>query len=295
MEHTRDRLASLEKSSEELSQRYRSGRFQLTEEQKRAYLVVRLPATRAVIKKVLGMLADRSVRSFLDLGAGPGSGLLAASELFPQLQTTTLVEKDDYFIRVARELSPSSLIQADLEQCPPLSPHDLVLLSYTLGEIKNQQELLRRAFEAAQLFVVIEPGTPKGFSQIIKAREFLLSQGAHLVAPCPHAQACPLPQGDWCHFSERVERTSLHRRVKKGTLGYEDEKFSYLVVSKTPTPLCKARILRHPLKRSGHIEFALCTAQGVKRHIVSRKEGSAYKQAKKLGWGDVMLNPTLSS
>jgi ribosomal protein RSM22 (predicted rRNA methylase) len=83
--------------------------------------------------------------------------------------------------------------------------------------------------EAARVaLVVIEPGTPRGAGAIRTIREELLAAGAHMLAPCPAAMPCPLAAPDWCHFAARVERSSLHRRIKEGALGYEDEKYSYV-------------------------------------------------------------------
>ena len=63
--------------------------------------------------------------------------------------------------------------------------------------------------------------------------------------------------------------------MKGGTLGYEDEKFAYLVVSRDADEgRAEARILRHPRVEKGRIVLALCTpagAQGgVGRYVAHR-------------------------
>ena len=136
--------------------------------------------------------------------------------------------------------------------------------------------------------MIIEPGTPEGFAIIRSLRQELLAVGAYLAAPCPHANECPTPAGDWCHFSERLERTSEHRSTKGGQLGYEDEKYSYVIFSREPVALPAARILRHPRKHSGHTEFELCTPEGLKRETISRKQGERFRTAKKAEWGDTL-------
>jgi ribosomal protein RSM22 (predicted rRNA methylase) len=93
--------------------------------------------------------------------------------------------------------------------------------------------------------------------------------------------------GDWCHFAQRVERTSRHRQLKGGTLGYEDEKFSYLVASRKPSETVPPRILRHPGKHSGHVQLELCMPDGhAERRTITRSNKQAYRLARKATWGD---------
>jgi ribosomal protein RSM22 (predicted rRNA methylase) len=96
--------------------------------------------------------------------------------------------------------------------------------------------------------------------------------------------------GDWCHFSQRVERTSQHRQLKSGGLGYEDEKFSYLVAAKNSLPSTGARIVRHPGKHSGHVKFALCSSEGkIENRTITRSSKETYKRARKAEWGDLWI------
>jgi ribosomal protein RSM22 (predicted rRNA methylase) len=93
--------------------------------------------------------------------------------------------------------------------------------------------------------------------------------------------------GDWCHFAQRIERTSRHRLLKGGALGYEDEKFSYLVASRKRPETLLPRILRHPGKHSGHIQLELCMPEGrVEQRTVTRSDKQAYRLARKAAWGD---------
>ena len=212
-----------------------------------SYLVSRMPATYAAIFFVLRELCQRvpslKVESLLDLGAGPGTSLWCAKEFFPQLQKAVLVERDAAMISLGKKLlshasfPKTEWLIADLEKTSSFLPHDLTICSYSLGELslERAKEVCLSAFRSSkQMLVIIEPGTPRGFERILQMRRQLLSSGSHMVAPCPHALACPLKEGDWCHFSVRVVRSALHRRVKEASLGYEDEKFSYLIVSQSP-------------------------------------------------------------
>lgn len=95
-----------------------------------------------------------------------------------------------------------------------------------------------------------------------------------------------MPATDWCHFGARVERTALHRKLKGGALGYEDEKFAYLAIAKSPLNPAAARILRRPEIMTGFVRLELCTAQGLQSQTVTRKHKEAFKQARHTGWGD---------
>jgi ribosomal protein RSM22 (predicted rRNA methylase) len=135
--------------------------------------------------------------------------------------------------------------------------------------------------------ILVEPGTPRGFSCIRNARDQILSLGGTILAPCPHGLACPLKANDWCHFSVRIPRSRLHRYLKAGSLGYEDEKYSYLIASKKPFSLPRpCRILRHPQKQSGHVRLSLCTSSGsAEETTVTRSNQEFYRKARDAFWG----------
>jgi ribosomal protein RSM22 (predicted rRNA methylase) len=298
-------IKQLMKAREELTRRYRqpsSSQFMTTDVQRQAYVVSRLPATYAALQSALRAIqerADLSIRSVLDLGAGPGTAMWAACENFPEIETVTLVEKDSALSHIGKRLAQFSQhsavrsanwLEADLEQLKDLPTHDLIILSYSIGELKPQttESLMHLCWHSAkQLLLVVEPGTPIGFERIRLMRRHLIEWGAYLIAPCPHHVACPMAGGDWCHFSARVERSSLHRRLKGGSLGHEDEKFSYVAATKTAFPFPASRVLRQPVRHSGHIILKLCTDEGVQQRTISKKMGELYKQARKVEWGDV--------
>lgn len=293
-----ERLKNLTSSSQSLTNRYRnnanSSQYMETEGHKLSYLLTRMPATYAAVKKVLletsTRFPDSNLHSFLDLGTGPGTGMWAVREVFPQIDKFTLIEKDSSLISIGKKLSlgKEKWIQSDLEKAEAFDPHELVLLAYTLGELKNEEKMIKKAWQGTQkVLIVIEPGTPIGFSRLKKIRQVLIHQGAHLVAPCPHIFECPIQEKDWCHFSVRLSRTSLHRQIKGGSLGYEDEKFFYLVFSKKSSfSRCHERILRHPQKYPGYVELTVCTQEGIEKKIFSKKEKEKYKSARKAEWGE---------
>jgi ribosomal protein RSM22 (predicted rRNA methylase) len=315
----------LAQAAAQLTEHYQSADFSspaiTSDAHRAAYFAVRFPATYAAVRRALSeiRLAEINagapqveIHSLLDLGAGPGTVLFAASEEFA-LQQAMLIELDTSWIALAKRLAAQSslpiaqnaqwlrqdLRSNDLRSGLSSTTHDLVVISYTLGELPKAvaESVLRQAWSyAAKFLVIIEPGTMRGFSAVNTARSMLIANAARIIAPCPHHLACPMAAAnDWCHFAQRVERTSQHRQLKGGTLGYEDEKFSYLIAAKPgalPTLAAGSeanfsRIVRHPLKRSGYVQLSLCTPQGqIKNQTVTRSSKAAYKSARQSEWGD---------
>lgn len=293
----------LHRASGELSARYRaptrSATFMTTDAHRLAYLAARLPATYAAVKAVLGELLEREpgidIKSLLDMGAGPATALWAAAQLFPDLAQATLIEQDGDLITLAKRLLEDSPCPAPvwkhlpMQRAQDLAPHDLVMFSYSINELPEDEQLplIEKAWQLTQkALIVIEPGTPAGFERIRRIRACLIEKGAFLVAPCPNALPCPMAGTDWCHFAVRLERSSEHRQAKGASMGYEDEKYSYLIAGKMASLAPRARILRHPQKHSGHLSLSLCTEGVVANRTLSRRDGDIYKQARKLEWGD---------
>lgn len=297
----------LSNAASDLSQRYRSAdrdgisNFMQTDAHRLAYLAVRMPATYAVVRKVLEECKQR-MPDFLpvtmaDIGAGPGTAAWAALDAFPNLTKAALYENDKALMQMGATLmqeGSSTLRQAewhamDLQQAANFPSYDLTILSYVTGELPLAvaSQLVEKVWKASdKVMVIIEPGTPHGFKRILAFRTQLLESGAFLVAPCPHHRTCPMQGGDWCHFAVRLERSSTHMAVKDVSMGFEDEKYSYIVASKTPVALPEARILRHPQRHSGHIDFILCAQSGLEKKVISKRMGEIYKKARKLDWGD---------
>ena len=124
----------------------------------------------------------------------------------------------------------------------------------------------------------------------MQVRETLIALGAHIVAPCPHALACPVAAPDWCHFSRRVARSRMHRRIKSADVPWEDEKFIYLAASRDPAPQPKARVIARPQIRGGTVKLTLCNRDGTRTEpLLSRRDGVRYAQARRLDWGDAIM------
>jgi ribosomal protein RSM22 (predicted rRNA methylase) len=172
------------------------------------------------------------------------------------------------------------------------APRDLVILAYSLNELgpNVRRSVLARLWQAtADTLVIVEPGTPAGWQRILAARRQLIDGGAQVMAPCPHALACPLLPPDWCHFAARVARSRLHRQAKAAEVPWEDEKFSYVAVSRVPAAGGGARVIARPRKASGRVTLKLCRADGsADEQLFSRRDGAPFKRAWRGDWGSLL-------
>lgn len=189
---------------------------------------------------------------------------------------------------VSDRLQSAEWVVANLHDKREFASADVVVLSYSIGELTDALGTVRRAWTAAnRLLVIVEPGTPRNFEQVVRVRRELIEMGGHVVAPCPNEMECPMAKAkDWCHFAARLERTSEHRRMKGGALGYEDEKFSYLVFAKEPLSRTETRIVRHPMTHSGFIQLTLCENGELREQTVTRSQKDAFRAARRAKWGD---------
>ncbi|WP_415950677.1 small ribosomal subunit Rsm22 family protein [Streptomyces sp. KLOTTS4A1] len=266
-----------------------------------AYAAYRMPATFEAVRGALGALADAAPdwtpQAHTDLGGGTGAATWAVSATWPTPRPVTVLDWAEPALALGRELAGANPLlgaadwrRARIDATLGLEPTDLVTLSYVLGELTaaDRAAAVAEAARAAQAVVVIEPGTPDGYTRIIQARDALVTAGFTIAAPCPHSAACPIEPGrDWCHFSARVSRSSLHRQVKGGSLAYEDEKFSYVAAVRFPVEPAPARVVRKPQIRKGQVLLDLCGAdESLRRETVTKRHGTRYKAARDAEWGD---------
>jgi len=294
-------------ASQALSRHYRdathaSGQSELLEKDDvAAYVTSRMPATWAALSASMSAARDRMpdlrVRTQLDVGAGPGTAIWAARAVWPELEHVTALERSRAMVRMGRELLRSrdrppvvEWKEGDASFILPETTFDLVTAGYVLNEMPGTATAMIEQLwnTTGGLMLVVEPGTPDGFERIRRVRTQLIELGARLAAPCPHEQECPMSGGNWCHFAQRVSRSSLHRRAKRGQLAYEDEKFSYVAATRAEVVPISGRIVRHPSIRPGNIGLEVCAPQGLIQLTVSRRDGEAYRAAQDLKWGSAI-------
>lgn len=269
-----------------------------------AYALARMPATYAAVSACLNALCeirpDFAPRSLLDAGAGPGTASWAAAKALPSLKDFTLIDANSALRTLALDLGREShrLQGMDYQRSEALTalataePADFVVASYVIGEIADarQAELAERLWSrTGDTLLVVEPGTPTGYARIIALRARLIALGAHVAAPCPHDDKCPLQAPDWCHFTQRLPRLRAHKQLKGADLPFEDEKFSYVALTRSPLLQRPARVLTQPVVNKAEIRAKLCTASGISIAAVPHRNKMSYQRFKKISWGDAVF------
>ena len=270
-----------------------------------AYAAYRMPATHAAVALALrlGRRADPAtlagVRSLVDLGGGTGAAAWAAADALEGLETVEVVDGSEAALATGRRVAAHgpaplasarwtrALVRPGLE----LPRTDLVTVGYLLGELDPplQEAAVDAAATAAGRVLVVEPGTPRGFAAVLAARDRLVAAGWHVLAPCPQEGPCPAAAraGDWCHVSARLDRSALHRRLKGGARGHEDEKLSFVLAVRGATTPAEGRVLRHPRVRKGMVALEVCRADGsIATEVVTGRDRDAYRAARDTRWGD---------
>ena len=268
-----------------------------------AYAATRMPATFGAVcasfESALQTLSEEdtaSLSTVLDLGAGTGAASLAVSSYLPSAHITA-VEREGEMISVGKHLTADCDIvweQSDaVAYARRLSQNgktfDVVIASYMTNEMTDdtRTSLLELLWSiTGKLLLLVEPGTKVGSAILRAAKLQLTACGAQVCAPCPQIDGCPLDADDWCHFTCRVARSKLHKTLKGGDVPYEDEKFSYLALTRLPcTPACN-RVLRHPQKDAGRITLTVCTPAGREIKTVTKRDKAQFTAARKAGAGD---------
>jgi ribosomal protein RSM22 (predicted rRNA methylase) len=289
-----------------ISQTYRDGGGSAairSETDALAYALARMPATYAAVTASLNALheahPDFAPKTVLDVGAGPGTASWAAAEAFSSLQRFQLLDSNRALRTLALELARGSMRLRDIDYragearaaLAEAEPADLVVASYMIGELGETDQRALAALmwtKARDTLLIVEPGTPAGYGRIIALRRQLIAAGSHVAAPCPHDGPCPLTPPDWCHFTQRLPRSKAHKALKSAELPFEDERFSYVALTRAPVARSRARVLAQPVVGKVEVAAKLCTAHGVSIARVPRRAKADYAAARRWRWGDAV-------
>lgn len=296
------KYSNLIEQSQKISEKYRNNdgkgkRLVTQEEEAIAYAISRMPATYCSVYSVLTQVLknyNKKINTVFDIGAGTGAATWAVSNLLDAKKITCL-EREKAMRDTGKKLMDKHLPNIEWKECDIVVDKleekvDMIITSYMINELSpvDREKTILKMWETTNdLLIIIEPGTPEGFKHILQAREILQAQNANIVAPCAHNGKCPInPEEDWCSFYARVARSGIHRQAKKGELGYEDEKFSYIAFSKNISSSNGTRILRHPQINSGFVKVKLCSENGIQEKTFSKKDKELYKRIKKMDAGE---------
>lgn len=297
------KISELKNEAEKLSNRYlneeRTGKSLLSKEiEAVAYSIMRMPATfgaiTTVLKNTLNIVKNNEFKTVLDIGSGTGASVWVVSDLL-EVEKITCLEREEAMRKIGQtllknndEIKNIEWINKDITK-EELPAAEIIIMSYVMNELaeENRKNLIEKLLKLnAKLILIIEPGTPEGFKNIKQIQEVALNKGAFIIAPCTSQEKCKLPEDDWCHSTVRVERTKIHKLLKNAELPYEDEKFSYIVISNEKYNLPDSRILRHPIIEKGKIILKLCEKGNIGEKIIVKKDKDKFKIAKKKNCGD---------
>lgn len=272
------------------------------------YAFFRMASTTAVIKKCLSYIPECDEKlSLLDLGAGTGASIFACL-MQEKLTFSNLncVESSENMLKVLKKLvSDISLdfelkcvkkdvIKDDIGENKP----DVVLASFSMNEMNKADriKLLNKMWLLSNKYIlIIEPGTPTAHKEMMEYKEYLISLGGKVIAPCMNDQ-CPILKDrndDWCHFQVRLQRPTVEVKIKESDRNFEDEKFTFLLIEKGDNfenfNSNGSIIIRRPILRKGKTILSVCSKNNtIEQKVITKKDGELYKKAKKLSVGDYL-------
>lgn len=262
---------------------------------------------------------DRPLR-VLDLGAGLGATTIGFADARQSLgraplQGVTLVDAEPTGLAIAAEVVSVALpgidvraVVGDLRGALKAARYDVVLLGQVLCELDRaapaservaaHAELLRAALDTVAddgVVFVLEPALKIGTRHLQAVRDALVAAGCGVIAPCPHAEACPMlarPQ-DWCHgWADGVLPEPLQPIARDAGLRWEGLTAAQLVLRRSPRLDVDAARAVSPLSRTkGRSDAWWCTTAGTLTHV-GRLDRHA--SAANAAWDDVRVGDAVS-
>lgn len=158
---------------------------------------------------------------------------------------------------------------------------DVLLVSHVLGELDARgARVLHGLIERSERVIVVEPGNHRVARRLSALRDAMLGR-FHVLAPCPHAQACPAlaDPTDWCHFFATPPAAAFTdgERVRAfRAVGIDARALPYSFValqrSPVPEPDPAHRLLGRPETDRNASRVRLCTTGGIATVELSRRD-----------------------
>lgn len=159
----------------------------------------------------------------------------------------------------------------------------LLVVSHVAGELTPDEwtHFIRFA-AAADEILWLEPGSHAISRRLSAARDEVQNRGHHLVAPCTHAQPCPVltQEQDWCHFFAEPPNAIFQSAFWKEfsvTLGIDLRAlpFSFFASSRTESrhwPAGAERVIGSPRPLKARCELLCCGARGLTLRTLQKRD-----------------------
>jgi SAM-dependent methyltransferase len=174
---------------------------------------------------------------------------------------------------------------------------DVLLVSHVLGELDDAGRVrLRELIARSRRVVLVEPGSRVVSRQLSTLRDQLLADFV-VIAPCPHANACPslVRTNDWCHFfaappPEVFTDGDQVRLAKALGIDARSLPYSFLALQRSDAaaprrespPQPDNRLLGRPHIHPHTVAARVCTATGlVDVELQRRREPQVWRELKK--------------
>jgi ribosomal protein RSM22 (predicted rRNA methylase) len=226
---------------------------------------------RAAWREVMRFIPPAEIGQIWDFGSGLGTTqwvLESEREFTPR--RLAAIESSKRAAELHRELAQGSRWTPQFLSKPQQpEAKTLAVFSYSFLEMQNALPELER-FDH---LLIVEPSTREAGRDLMAWRGRLLERGFTPLAPCTHADACPLlvhSQRDWCHMRIHFSAPEWFAHVerflpmKNRTLTY-----SYLLMSRNVGGLKGgvARVIGDTLPENGKTKQMIC--RGPKREFLS--------------------------
>jgi SAM-dependent methyltransferase len=256
-----------------------------------------------------GFFRHRSSLRVLDLGCGPGAGLLGCHDFFEKRYPHIYIEYHgvdasqpalSVLSRIGESLrSRGARLEvrshrADIAGFSSLSGGaDVILMMNALNEISCRTSLLLQRLTAllgdGGRVVIVEPALRVTSRALLEFRDQAVREGWTVFSPCFRQAECPALNHaqDWCHTDVPWERPDFMATLDR-LLGHVklSLKFSYLVLSRDGCRLQDALDLPGPLRvvseyveEKGRSWCYMCGAEGRFRCRRNTRDASATNAA----------------
>jgi ribosomal protein RSM22 (predicted rRNA methylase) len=252
------------------------------------YLLTNLPKLTEVLKWMPKEWVETLKQSaFVDLGAGPGTFSLAWKE-FSGAGEFYQIEQSLHMREQGKKLW-DGIVGTELHQGKDwswtTSREKFIVFGHSANEMGAQEAISFIKKINPEHILFIEPGTKSFFQEMLKIREFLLSNDFNVLYPCPEDLPCPMANGnDWCHqfiyvkHDPEVERLTQMARKDRSLLPLTVQAYSKTFKVQNPSE----RLVRVYSETKFSLEWDVCHNNELNHYQVMKKDFSK-AEAKELG------------